>query len=377
MQRLAVEPRPDWRERAEKIGFEFHTIDGEPYWCEDAAYSFTAAQIDELDDAAQRLEDMCLELVTEIIEKGNYAPFGISDLACRLIEESWRRQDKNIYGRFDLAWNGAGHPKLLEYNADTPTALYEASVVQWEWLDSYCSHCDQFNGIHETLIEAWKHFGLWGHQLHFACVRDHAEDFGTAEYLRDTALQAGLDTERLFIDEIGWNGRRFVDLKAKPITVLFKLYPWEWLLQEEFAGHISSSGIRMIEPAWKMLLSTKALLPLLWQRWPEHENLLPASFDANAIRGPKMRKPFWGREGAGIARLAADGTVQEQLPMQGDPEAADAVIYQQAIEMPNFDGFYPVLGVWIVASRACGLGIREDRSAITRNSSRFVPHLFE
>lgn len=121
MERLAVEPRPDWRERAEKIGFAFHTIDGEPYWCEDAAYSFTAAQIDELDDAAQRLEDMCLELVTEIIEKGDYAPFRISDLACQLIEDSWRRQDKNLYGRFDLAWNGQGHPKLLEYNADTPT----------------------------------------------------------------------------------------------------------------------------------------------------------------------------------------------------------------------------------------------------------------
>ena len=377
MERLAVEPRPDWRERAEKIGFEFHTIDGEPYWCEDAAYSFTSGQIDELDDAAQRLEDMCLELVAEVIEKGDYAPFRISDLACQLIEDSWRRQDKNLYGRFDLAWNGTGAPKLLEYNADTPTALYEASVVQWEWLDSYCAHCDQFNGIHETLIEAWKHFGLWGHQLNFACVRDHAEDFGTAEYLRDTAVQAGIDTGRLYIDEIGWNGKRFVDLQAKPITVLFKLYPWEWLLQEEFAGHIRSSGIRMIEPAWKMLLSTKALLPLLWQRWPGHENLLPASFDATAFSGPKVIKPFWGREGAGITKLAADGSVQEQVPMQGDPGSTDAVIYQQAIEMPNFDGFYPVLGVWMVASRACGLGIREDRSAITRNTSRFVPHLFE
>lgn len=376
MERLVVEPRPDWRERAEKIGFAFHTIEGEPYWCEDAAYRFTAAQVDELDDAAQRLEDMCMELVDEVVARGDYAPFHLPDLACRLIEESWRRQDKNLYGRFDLAWNGAGAPKLLEYNADTPTALYEASVVQWEWLDSYCSHCDQFNGIHETLIEAWKHFGLWGHRVHFACVRDHEEDFGTTEYLRDTALQAGLETGRLYIDEIGWNGKRFVDLVAKPITVLFKLYPWEWLLQEDFAQHISPSGVRMIEPPWKMLLSTKALLPLLWQRWPEHDNLLPASFDARDIRGGKIAKPLWGREGAGIARLAANGDVVEQVPAQGDPQAA-AMVYQQAIDMPHFDGFYPVLGVWVVASRACGLGIREDRSAITRNTSRFVPHLFE
>ncbi|WP_300298131.1 glutathionylspermidine synthase family protein [Ferrovibrio sp.] len=376
MERLAVEPRPDWRERAEKIGFAFHTIDGEPYWCEDAAYSFTPGQIDELDDAAQRLEDMCLELVDGIIRRGDYGAFRLTDTAIALIEQSWQRQDKNLYGRFDLAWNGAGAPKLLEYNADTPTALYEASVVQWEWLDSFCNHCDQFNGIHETLIEAWKHFGLWGHRVHFTCVRNHEEDFGTVEYLRDTAIQAGLDTERLYIDEIGWNGKRFVDLAAKPITVLFKLYPWEWLLQEDFAANIQPSGIRMIEPAWKMLLSTKAILPLLWQAFPDHENLLPASFDRADIRGACIAKPFWGREGAGISRLSETGVVLDSVPVQGDP-APDFQIYQQAIEMPCFDGFYPVLGVWVIASRACGLGIREDRSPITRNTSRFVPHLFE
>jgi len=101
---------------------------------------------------------MCLELVDGIIQRGDYGAFHLPDNAVGLIEQSWQRQDKNLYGRFDLAWNGTGAPKLLEYNADTPTALYEASVVQWEWLDSFCNHCDQFNGIHETLIEAWKHF---------------------------------------------------------------------------------------------------------------------------------------------------------------------------------------------------------------------------
>src|SRR3546814_10135902 len=93
-------------------------------------------------------------MVTWIIEKGDYAPFRISDLACQLIEDSWRRQDKNLYGRFDLAWNGQGAPKMLEYNADTPTALYEASVVQWEWLDSYCAHCDQRSEEHTSELQS-------------------------------------------------------------------------------------------------------------------------------------------------------------------------------------------------------------------------------
>jgi glutathionylspermidine synthase len=340
MQRLAVAPNPEWPARAGEIGYAAARDEaGASCWCEDAAYCFSAAQIDHLDEAAQRLEDMCLELVDEAVTRGSYESFGLSETACALVEESWRRQDKNLYSRFDFAWDGRNAPKLLDCCADTPTELYEASVVQWEWLHNYCSHCDQFNGIHETLIEAWRNFGLWGHRVHFACPRDVAGDLGTVDYLRDTALQAGLDTGRLFIDELRWNGKRFTDLVAKPITVLFKLYPWQMLLQEGFAARLRPSGMRLIEPAWKMLLSGGTLLPMLWQRWPDHENLLPAVFDAATGAPPGTRR--------------------------------------QAATLPHFDGFYPVLGVWVVASRPCGLGIRETRNPAGMRADRFVPHLFE
>jgi glutathionylspermidine synthase len=33
-----------------------------------------------------------------------------------------------------------------------------------------------------------------------------------------------------------------------------------------------------------------------------------------------------------------------------------------------------VIGAWLVASEACGLGIREDTRLITGNTSRFIPH---
>jgi glutathionylspermidine synthase len=323
MQRLAVEPCPDWRDRAEATGFRFLGPDGQPCWREDAAYSFTAPDIDILGDTAQRLEDMCLELVERLVSAGDYAAFGLSELACSLIEDSWHRQDKNLFGRIDLTWNGHGAPQLLGYAADAPAALHEASVVQWEWLDSYCNHCDQFNGIHEMLIEAWKHFGLWGHRVHFACGREHEADRSASDYLRDTAMQAGLDTGFLHIDELGWNGKRFTDQSAKPITVLCKLYPWEQLLQAAIAPSIRPSGMRMIEPAWKMLLSHEAMLPLLRQAFPDHENLSPAGVTAT---------------------------------------------------LPDFEGFTPVLGIWIVASRACGLGIRESHNG---DAGRFVPHMFE
>ena len=62
-------------------------------------------------------------------------------------------------------FDGTGPAKLLEYNADTPTSMFEAAVFQWTWLEQAIERniipkrADQFNSIHERLIEAWKKLG--------------------------------------------------------------------------------------------------------------------------------------------------------------------------------------------------------------------------
>src|SRR3546814_19170332 len=125
MQRLAVAPNSDWPARAGEIGYTSLDEAGASCWCEDAAYCFSSGQIDQLDSAAQRLEDMCLDLVDDVVCRGDYEAFGLSDTACALIEESWRRQDKNLYGRFDFAWAGRDAPMLHYYRADAPPEFYE------------------------------------------------------------------------------------------------------------------------------------------------------------------------------------------------------------------------------------------------------------
>jgi glutathionylspermidine synthase len=375
MQRVRIPPRPDWRVRAEAIGFQFHTIDGAPYWTEDAAYSFTAPEIDEIEAATGELEQMCLQVVDRVVREGRYDLLTLPDGAAELIEESWARFDKNLYGRFDLAYRPGEPPKLLEYNADTPTSLFESSVVQWEWLQTVQPDADQFNSIHEKLIDAWRNFGLPFRDVHFTCVRDNAEDRGTVDYLRDTAMQGGLEAPFLFIDEIGWDGEQFVDTENRPIHALFKLYPWEWLMREEFARHIAPSGMQLIEPAWKMVLSTKALLPLLWGMFEGHPNLLPASFRPEDIEGPLVQKPIYGREGANIRVFPkgyGDAATAESEGLYGE----EGFIYQAYAPLPVFDGNHAVVGSWVVASQAAGIGMREDDGPITRNTSRFVPHFF-
>jgi glutathionylspermidine synthase len=365
MERLTVEPRADWRARVEALGFDFHTIDGKTYWDETACYRFSAEAVDLLEDVTAELERLCLQAVGRVVEEDLYDRLGIPAIAHDLVAESWRRSERNVIGRFDLSWNGRDPPKLLEYNADTPTGLFEASVVQWHWLEDTHAGADQFNSLHEKLIEAWQKYGLEG-AVHFTCVADHAEDFATTTYLRDTCTQAGHETHFLTIDQIGWNGIEFVDLDRRPIINLFKLYPWEWLLADDFGLHIGESRVRLIEPAWKMILSNKAILVLLWEMFEGHPNLLPASFEPTAISGPCVEKPRLGREGEGVV-------IHRNGPRERHPDH----IYQALAPLPEFAGNYPVIGSWVVASQPAGIGIREESGPVTTNLSRFVPHYFD
>lgn len=385
MQRIKTAERSDWRAVAEELGFRFHTPGGEAYWREDAYYSFTLAEIeDDLETPTEELEEMC---------------FAVVDRACRdetLLERlkiphrfwdylagSWRAGAKNLYGRMDFSYQGAGSgpAKLLEYNADTPTALYEAAVFQWRWLEDLQAagrlpkDADQFNTLHETLIEAFQAFGIQT-PLHLACETDSDEDLGTIEYLGDCAEQAGLQAHLLPLDAIGLTDLGgFADGEGRPIKTLFKLYPWEWMFHDDFAAHLETAGVWVIEPPWKAVLSNKGLLPLLWEMAPGHPNLLPAFFDdavdADALGPAYVRKPLFSREGANI-EIFEGGQAAEAA---SGPYGAEGAIVQTLAPLPAMDGMHPVLGVWLVASRPSGMGIREDVGRITTDDSRFTPHV--
>lgn len=374
MIRERLAPRPHWREQCESLGFDYHSVGG-VYWDESACYRFDAPQIDTLEAAGDSLHDCCLQLVERVISSGRYEPFALPESAIALVEASWRSGERAVYGRFDFSWNGCGAPKMLEYNADTPTSLLEASVVQWFWLRDVHPDADQFNGIHERLLERWQVLApeCGGAPVHFACVPDSQEDFGNIGYMMDVARQAGVDARHVFVDHIGWDpaARRFVDPHRQPLSWLVKLYPWEWMVREAFGQHLAPAAPRVIEPAWKMLLSNKAVLPLLWEMFPGHPNLLPAFFDAGQLRGDFVRKPLLSREGGNVTALLG-GRCWETSGGYG----AEGFVYQAAAPLPCYDGHYPVLGVWVVGDRAAGMGIREDDTPITRNTSRFVPHYF-
>lgn len=377
MKRDPITPRPDMAARHQALEYVGASrADGSPYWVEDACFTLTEGEIETLYGAAKACEGLVRNaLIDAFASPESLAELGLNARLQTLAQISWRRGDPSVYGRFDFAWDGVSPPKLLEYNADTPTALYEASVVQWQWLTDRDPDGDQFNSIHEALIEAWKPLAgairRASGTLHLASMMDDVDDAATTAYMADVASQAGIACRLMDIEDIGLDGRRLVDRDGRAISHLFKLYPWEWLTSENeaYADALLETDIGVMEPAWRVAASSKALLARLWRASPEHPNLLAASLREADIGGDRIGKPLLGREGANLHLRFSDQSLTTEGPFADQP-----LVWQARAAMPAFDGRIPVFGVWVVAGEPVGLGVREDTAAVTGPGACFIPH---
>jgi glutathionylspermidine synthase len=445
------------------------------YWREGPYYDFTPDEIEELEQATIALHAMCLEagdwMVRQCprrearVRRDGYfgqictpdscylARIGIPEFAHEQIirtwfdgdAETWTHADKDVdgrwpvqtpdfspsvYGRFDLWYAGAGStPKLLEFNAQTPTSLVEAAVIQWHWMDqtNVTQHpWRQWNSIHERLV-GWEaadgepaNEGAWRRNIGklrearpwlpekpkiffaYETSETSGEDRMNVAYLMATAEESGFPVELIAMSQIGWDvaGDRVVfvrkpgdELRAEPIDVIFILYPWEWLWTEEgakaFFRNMADPGKRgtvWIEPPYTAaLLGNKGLLPVLWKLFgddPERRKYLLPSYFGESSAAAAMRsyakKPVWGREGGSVT-LVRDGVTVVDNPSQ---YGADGLFIVQGLaELPSFEGLegvlHPVVGSWLIDGEPAGMGIREGvgvEGLITQNRSHFVPH---
>lgn len=392
MKRVTIKPRPDWREKCQKVGFSFYGAESEnnePYWRESAAYELTIKEVERLELQTKELFKLCMDAVDYIISTNRFAEFSIPEKFWPIIKESWDTDQATVFGRFDLAWQPDGIVKLLEFNADTPTSLIESSVVQWFWMkDKFGDKKDQFNSIHEELVAQWEHIRTkrWrlpkDAPLYMASLHNGgdgvllSEDFDNVAYMAETARAAGFNTKQIFIEDIGWDTDRqsFIDKNAYPIRHIYKLYPWEWMVDEAFADNIITAQKRTnwIEPLWKTLLSNKQLLVILWELFPGHELLLPTfNTEAPLIGKKRVKKPKLSREGANVHIFEANGQLTEATKGQYGQEG---YIWQEYVQLPCFNGWNAVVGSWIVGETPSGIGFRETSSLITNNMAFFVPH---
>lgn len=398
----SIPVRKNWREQAQDRGYNVALLADPPYWIEAIEDPFCAVfSQNELNDiinsATAELTKLSLELVEEICcsaKSEQYFDYlQIPSFAREPVRRSWKRHDKSLYGRFDFAYN-EGSLKLLELNFDTPTSLYESAHLQRMWLEESRQlqaipfDSTQDNSLQEKLIAAFRSLMPYGQVFHLGTFQHAIEEIENLKYLQSCAVQAGLDTQFIYLDDVKYdtNGR-LVDLQGRRISCLFKLFPWELLFQEDaknfasrgkylFSPLLMSNETTFIEPAWKSILSNKAILPLLWNMAPNHRYLLEASFDdssetANRLsNGSHVRKPIFGREGSGVSIKSKDFT-EDTLQ---DSHSDEPCIIQAYTPLQTYRDFHLVIGSWVVDGEPAGLCIRADQSKITGRNALFVPH---
>jgi glutathionylspermidine synthase len=403
--------RPGWEDQVRRDGLVF--LDTElpdggivKYWREGPYYEFSTEEVAELERNVATIFQMCVDAGDHMVANpGLMRRMGIPEAAFAEIARTWEEEPPSVYARFDLRYAGnslpalgdpsLGVPKLLEFNADTPTSLLESAVIQWRWFEATRQGTDQWNSVHERLVDAWRRqmgalerrTGRRVSRIHFMYTAEETsgEDQMNTTYLADTAQEAGYEVDILLAEDValGEDGN-FYDLRRRKIDVMFKLYPWEWLLDDDFGdaalrGMTRPDGTVWIEPIYKMLWSNKGLLPVLWQLFRDdpqrREFLLPAYFaDDDHDLDSYVVKPLLGREGANI-RVVRDAHTVLEVP---GPYGDEGYVVQEFAALPNFAGadgaHHPVLGAWVVDGEPAGLAIRESDGLITDNCSFFAPH---
>lgn len=396
MQRIDLPERPNWKESAKKDGFHFHSMHGAPYWDETSAYRFTAAEIENLIcQPATELHAMCREAAARIAGSEK-----LMDRLCipaphrDFVARSLRDDEPEIFGRFDFIHNGNGPAKMIEYNADTPGALFESSTFQHQWLEEQIDaghlpqDASQLNAIHQALVARFSEIFSPRTDIHFTSLGGHEEnpeDYLVTERLTWAAREAGMTPHYTELEDIGLTtAGQFADAEDRVIRSLFKLYPWEDMLRDEFGAYLATAECRFLEPPWKALLSNKGILPVLWEMFEGHPNLLPAFFAEDVAAGAPIvarseealeqghvAKPIFSRQGSTV-EIVENGMLAEQSADQDFDEHPK--ILQAYHPAPVMGGFRPVLGAWIIGRTCAGLGILEDRGRITQHLSRFKPH---
>lgn len=373
MERLQITPRTNWEEKLLKQGFVYY----KDYYTDDVCYQFTKQEIENLENATNEIFELCikgLEFVLNSEEQLNR--FKIPKKFHDVIKRSWQDDSISFYGRFDLAYNGKDI-KLLEFNADTPTSLLEASIIQWYWVQDYNSQLDQFNSVHEKLVEHLKVCKPYipDNLITFTTVEDNEEDFMTTKYLEDCAVQAGVYTNFLDISKVSINDlEQFCDTDGNLLQTIFKLYPYEWMFHEEFADYIIKNyeTTQWIEPLYKAIWSNKMFMVILSELFPFSPYILNCQTSPEKLTD-YVKKPLLSREGSNVTIVKNKAIIEQTDGEYGD----EGFIYQEYFEIPKFNNKTPIIGSWLIGGVSAGIGIRESSNLITDNKSQFIPHFFK
>jgi glutathionylspermidine synthase len=345
-------------------------------WTEDIYYEFNIHQEEELKTASNELHRLFMDAVKHVIDMRLFPLLGIGKFTAKLITDSFANNDPSIVSRFDFIYDGIRPPKLLDYNTDSVELLMESAITQKHWREKRFPGTFQFNTIDNALVQRWKSLAVGRYDInnlvfYTTTPTPMPREERLAQYIMDTARRAGFNADFIPIQDIGWDGTSFIDMDNHPIKQIYKIYPWDRIIDNEFGENIPKAKTLWLEPAWKMLLGHKGLLPILWEMNPFHPNLLPTMNDSSSFHGTYLSKPVLGYEGANIT-IRSENTIVENT----DGDFGDSsLIYQLYAPPAAFDDYYPNVSTWMVGDVCSGMVVRESKKLILGGDARVVPHI--
>jgi glutathionylspermidine synthase len=378
----------------ESIGFSWHTDSDNSSYVSDEIVIINEEEANAYYEACNELYDMFAQAGQHVIDNDLFHEINIPFNLIEMIKESWENDVHwHLYSRFDLAGGIDGKPiKLIEFNADTPTSLFETAIIQWAMLKANgLDEASQFNNLYEALKDNFKriitldtdvekfeeYYANLGWKILFSSISSSSEDINTTKLLEHIASEAGFNTDFEFIENVQFNDDGiFKDEES--FEFWFKLIPWENIAIEEselaliLTEIIKEKKAIIFNPAYSLMFQSKGFMKVLWDLYPNHPLLLETSFEPLDNK-KQVEKRCFGREGANTKIINKDGSIDVETP--GDYEGHKA-IYQEYVELPTDEqGKTYQAGVFF-AYEACGLGFRRGEK-ILNNMSKFVGHIIK
>ncbi|MDD2697388.1 MAG: glutathionylspermidine synthase family protein [Arcobacteraceae bacterium] len=378
----------------ESIGFTWHTDLDNSSYIADKFVVLNESEAEKFYEATNELYDMFVEAAQFVIDNNLFHELDIPFNLVDIVKKSWEDDVHwHLYGRFDLAGGIDGKPiKLIEFNADTPTSLFEISIIQWAMLKfNGLDEASQFNSIYEALGDNFRriitlngdiekfdeYYEKLNWKILFSSIKGNIEEEHTTKLLQHIASEVGFETEFAFVDEVIFSDDGIIK-DDELFEFWFKLIPWEDIAIEEgelalrLTELIENKKVIIFNPAYTLLFQSKGIMKILWDLFPNHPLLLETSFEPLQSK-KQVEKMCFGREGANVAIINSDNSLD--IKTEGVYENFKP-IYQEYVEFPkDEDGNSYQAGVFY-AYEACGLGFRKG-GKILDNMSKFVGHIVE
>ncbi len=382
------------KEYLESIGFVWHTDEDETSYIADEIVQVSEEEANAYYEATNELYDMFCEAGDYVIDNNLFHEINIPFNLVSLIKESWENDVHwHLYSRFDLAGGIDGKPiKLIEFNADTPTAVFETAIIQWAMLKANnLDEASQFNNLYDALKDNFKriitleddiekfeeYYKDLGWKILFSSIASSGEDINTTKLLQHIATEAGFNTDFEFIDKVQFNDEGIYKDDIN-FEFWFKLIPWENIAIDEselaliLEDIVANKKAIIFNPAYTLMFQSKGFMKILWDLYPNHPLLLETSFEP-LVGKKQVEKRCFGREGANVAIINSDNSLD--IKTEGEYEGFKA-IYQEYVELPTDENGDSYQAGVFYAYEACALGSRKG-GKILNNMSKFVGHIIK